>query len=989
MEQINPETPEKKVKKISFFKNFFKALVFSILIIAVALLLSYQFKDTEPLSYNQIEDDVNVESSINSYMEGNNLIIEYTNPNKERVWIEGLSNDRYLINEYEIIIYDYQQSERFELHIGEDSDIYGFGRLIGYEFLDNGSVVHMWNTQDNYYFEKDSGIQLTNHYEDYWTRNIFCIGYYSGGTWNKIKCSDELTGFNKQIQTDNETFIEAILWKDIQYQEYDLRFGVNYTLRLDDKNLSIGIYMKNIGVDIPFDLGFAWRIKDWEIPHEGVGGDSIYINGTDYRLDGNFDLTFRDMQHSYFDEEINQTIIEYDSFLRAYDWKEFLRIDWNENLNYAVKMFGDGNQENFYVSILINAGHFNPNQEKSTTFKWIDALGDYTGVHWDTAGDGAGSTRGIESNETHTFVVDSTDDEVYIFLNDGDFQTSWDTGAGRDDPGGITKAHGFTYVLDDDDESLNNFSNDGTFIESFSVSGLLGSTSGFLNGLTNNGTFFWITDGDNDLVHKIYINGTPTGESFGISLVGLGTGITYILLDGLDTLWIVDKGGSDAVYKYFTNGTYSGFNFGTDSSNGSPDAISSDSYSFWITDIADDEVYKYEIIPIPDTTHPTFTTIPDNQSIFYFNESLNVTFVGTDETGFSGYTINDTDNFQIGFDSGFLINNTPFGVGNYAVNVTINDTSKNINWTIFTLEVSQSLDNCQVLFNETSPHENSSAFSVYTDCSSEFQLYRNGSVILNNSQQYPLDEGIYNYSVFRNDTINYSNIFDDEWFTLTSPCIEVLVNTSFSDWTNVSCISGDLMNESRFLTQFDSNVCGVANETFYEYKAEVYCDYCTPNLDYYYGSWGNLNCPHSELWNQSRETTYYDSNVCGEISNVSSYEYREYGICEYTGPFVATYYNTPTNEQNRDLLGIFSFVSQETQGLFFPIMLVVLFCIQLIGSLASGSSGAKAWVSAGFICTILSIPLGILAFVAQKYIYLLIIVTALGVFWLKLASSKE
>jgi len=263
-------------------------------------------------------------------------------------------------------------------------------RDIGYEFLDNGEVVHIWNNApiSDYYFNKDSGIQLTNHYEDYWTRNIFCIGYYNNDEWHKIACADELTNFQKSIETDNETYVNATLWKDIEYNDYDLRLGVQYHLGLNDDSLSITIYGKNIGIDIPFDIGFAWKVTDWEIPHAGtIGGDSIRINNTDYELNGTYNLLFKDMKKSYTnwteDEEgnfliDNGLILEPIPTLRGFDYSHYLNIDWNENLNYAVKMFGNRNQEDFYVALLINAGHFNPQQEKSTTFYWIDATTEIT-----------------------------------------------------------------------------------------------------------------------------------------------------------------------------------------------------------------------------------------------------------------------------------------------------------------------------------------------------------------------------------------------------------------------------------------------------------------------------------------------------------------------------------------------------------------------------------------------------------------------------------
>lgn len=275
-------------------------------------------------------------------------------------------------------------------------------RQIGYEFLDDNKVIHIWNTQDDYFFDKSSGIQFTNHFQDYWSKNIFCIGYYSGGTWNKIKCADELTNFERSIESDDETYVNATLWKDFTYSGYDLRLGIRYHLGLNDKNLSVTIYGKNIGIDIPYDLGFAWKVGNLDVPSNKII-DKILINNTKYSLDGTYDLTFKNMTKKITDTVYNETCVEeleeFDSwepciinqtysyeptpFYKIYDHsggltgkENFLRVDWDENLNYAIKMYGDGNQSNFYTALLINAGSFSSGQEKSTTLYWIDALED-------------------------------------------------------------------------------------------------------------------------------------------------------------------------------------------------------------------------------------------------------------------------------------------------------------------------------------------------------------------------------------------------------------------------------------------------------------------------------------------------------------------------------------------------------------------------------------------------------------------------------------
>ena len=106
--------------------------------------------------------------------------------------------------------------------------------------------------------------------------------------------------------------------------------------------------------------------------------------------------------------------------------------------------------------------------------------------------------------------------------------------------------------------------------------------------------------------------------------------------------------------------------------------------------------------------------------------------------------------------------------------------------------------------------------------------------------------------------------------------------------------------------------------------------------------------------------------------------------------FNATYYPVANTSDTRDILSIFQFVSNSlTDGLFFPIMILVIWVVQFIGILSEGRPASRAWVFASFTATILSIILGILALMEQKWIYLLVIGVSLGAFWVKLASARE
>jgi len=97
------------------------------------------------------------------------------------------------------------------------------------------------------------------------------------------------------------------------------------------------------------------------------------------------------------------------------------------------------------------------------------------------------------------------------------------------------------------------------------------------------------------------------------------------------------------------------------------------------------QTFYYQPI-LADTVSPYFTTTQSSLSI-YLGSSVNVTFTGKDDIEFGTYSINNTENFSIN-SNGNLYNITVLPLGTYNINVTINDSSNNINSTIFTITVS-------------------------------------------------------------------------------------------------------------------------------------------------------------------------------------------------------------------------------------------------------------------------------------------------------------
>jgi hypothetical protein len=234
--------------------------------------------------------------------------------------------------------------------------------FIGYEFLNNGSVLHVWNRFDHYYFNTSNGIQFSNHYNKYWSRNVLMLGYYNNEEWNLVYRVDELSGFNKNIVSDNETFVNVTLWKDLSYGGYDFRLAIRYFLSVDDNELTVIPYIKNLGVEIPFVLGFAWELKDIQVDMT-FGGDYIEINGTSFYLNQSLNETYEDLIDPCF--YIREDISNYSS--------ESLYLCWDENLDYRVQVKSRSGQYNAPVTLGIKIGIINVGQEKYTCLFWHDA----------------------------------------------------------------------------------------------------------------------------------------------------------------------------------------------------------------------------------------------------------------------------------------------------------------------------------------------------------------------------------------------------------------------------------------------------------------------------------------------------------------------------------------------------------------------------------------------------------------------------------------
>ncbi|MDD5193118.1 MAG: hypothetical protein PHF67_00880, partial [Candidatus Nanoarchaeia archaeon] len=201
--------------------------------------------------------------------------------------------------------------------------------------------------------------------------------------------------------------------------------------------------------------------------------------------------------------------------------------------------------------------------------------------------------------------------------------------------------------------------------------------------------------------------------------------------------------------------------------------------------------------------------------------------------------------------------------------------------------INKSSDLCSIEFNATSPQNYLTIFKVYSNCSSYFYMTRNETMITNNSEQN-LSVGYYNFTVYRNDTFNYTNVISSFDFQISraSSLVYAYINDSRSNLT--------ISNDSQIWLNC-SRQSGEANVKLYNNGTLINSGLTIANLTNYttLGSY-NITCLYEETQNYSSSYETWWVNVADMIYPIFSNYSDNSGtfITNGTGWFNVTVENT-------------------------------------------------------------------------------------------------
>ena len=209
------------------------AMVIVAILVPILFLLLLGTKEQEkiPVSYRIIEDDKAIDSSINPYMLGKDLVIEYKSSVKPRV--EGSVN--YTVLDDRVIVYNYSK-QHFRLIFGYSSDVYEFGAttaLLG-EFAE----------------ERKIEIEFQNYIDRYlnWTfTEIDSAHWYANFTFNTTVYNDIKACYNKKCTDKCWASIQANYFPayDVSKVCNDIKNITNYPYQ----NLTEGVKIDKIKID--------------------------------------------------------------------------------------------------------------------------------------------------------------------------------------------------------------------------------------------------------------------------------------------------------------------------------------------------------------------------------------------------------------------------------------------------------------------------------------------------------------------------------------------------------------------------------------------------------------------------------------------------------------------------------------------------------------------------------------------------------------------
>jgi len=336
-------------------------------------------------------------------------------------------------------------------------------------------------------------------------------------------------------------------------------------------------YLHAIAIDNAGNLGdnsSSFMFKIQHVIEENITENEKIINGTANPAHVNENITFNvsvNIEGNFLTTRFNNSLTT-----------ESLQYSGNQNI---TRYLGIEKSANVSLAIINITGTGN-----AAAF----TEGNYTGNFSLTSG----NTEGLVTDNNYIWSVDSTNgnQRVYKYYMNGSYtgESCALSVESNNNPTGITKNDTSFFVTDIITDKIIVYNSSCGFITNYNIA----SESLNSKGITLENNNLWVLDSVNLSIFKYNISGSYLGTR--LDLTSGNSNPTDISTNGT-YFWIAD--GNDNVYKYYLNGTFIS-SFSLYSQNTDATGITQNSTTIFVSDIADDLTYKYNMNRISSTENP-------------------------------------------------------------------------------------------------------------------------------------------------------------------------------------------------------------------------------------------------------------------------------------------------------------------------------------------------------------------------------------------------
>jgi len=242
--------------------------------------------------------------------------------------------------------------------------------VAGIEYNTTVDVYHLWNERADYYVNATSGIQITNHFQEYWTQNQICAIFYWGASSHEYCAGNtDWTWYNT---TDWSTFSNLTGTTTARWAGHEWDITLEYYLESNWSEIKITPTFENKKNRNYDKAELRWMVHDIRVKMT-YEDDFFYVN--DISESGPWNLSNASLNINFTQDDLwdrEYTVEDANKYYISTRWNEsYWKNSVQYDMNYTLNVTHNG-EYNAPINLIMNFEAVAPSDIITTNFWWRD-----------------------------------------------------------------------------------------------------------------------------------------------------------------------------------------------------------------------------------------------------------------------------------------------------------------------------------------------------------------------------------------------------------------------------------------------------------------------------------------------------------------------------------------------------------------------------------------------------------------------------------------